>query len=363
MKRHVDVYGKKSRKNGQNSDSYSIFGGNGVVDLFKEYRFEIKALLTVSDHFQNCFAFGVLLHGMVKNFNVSDIPMRSWFNSQKPICRISFLLADCTAHISDVDMTILQQQFENTVIIVHHEKQTLNVITTGSLRAILMGFAKNLTKKVNGFEKIVNQTKVESQDIAYEDYAQFAVMLLEIFVYNNVRITYNETVKYGLASKMIENVTFGKQLLEPFPICCSINLKTNATATKLVMKDKVRNKQTNKTEIITTDYGTGVFGIPYYINSAKNDTGKKVGTQNVNIYVRNDVKLALYRSENNTYNYSYVVQVSIVNIKQFCSIDFGDALLWQYEYDCYKKQGRRSLEEGGAKNGQSSVKKQRMCDV
>ncbi len=93
------------------------------------------------------------------------------FSAHKSVCRLSFNIADSTAHLTENDFEELKFIFKNS-----HDKSNpicgsqLNIIRTGCLRLILVGFSRKLLAAYLDLHN--NHTAYCTQSKFYEDYVQ-----------------------------------------------------------------------------------------------------------------------------------------------------------------------------------------------
>ena len=341
-------------------EKFCIFGGqnNDTVDvtLYEEFLFEISLLKPRSDTLSQethdlGFNLGRKIYEMATTDNFGNrvanrnITHRVCFHDLNVVTRLSLALLDCTAFVSEAGMAEL-----GTLFVMLFPKQTYKnrgnslkrIITTGKLRAILMGLAKQLCTIQNADGKshyqISNMSKLEDHTNNVLDFVQLATSLIEILYYRNVRITYNAGVRYGLQSNRQKPLLPVK---DADFITTSLDLPTNAATT--VSNIPIFDNYGEETDVIST--GHGIFGTTFYMNSVVANEDNAIEKPACRVVTSTNVCLTLYMSSTKSFVYyddtDDPLRISIVQIipgPTRSPICYKDALLWKYDYTCYKAQ-------------------------
>ncbi len=179
---------------GDKEEKFCLFGGlqDDTVDvvLYEDFVFEVCLLMPLMDTssqkmHDRGFDLGRKIYEMATTDNSGNyvgngnLAFRVCFQPHNVITRLSMALLDCTAFASNAGMVKLRQLFEQLFPeLLRCDGIKKRLITTGKLRAVLMGLAKQLCAKQNIYGKshyqISNMSKLEDHTKYILDFAQLA---------------------------------------------------------------------------------------------------------------------------------------------------------------------------------------------
>jgi hypothetical protein len=301
---------------------------NAVFMLHDNYLFEIKELKQNEnpETYKNCRNLGLYIYERMIA-NDGEVKPRSDFTYMNGVARANFILVDCFAFLKEIDFDYIANQF---TIIFPRLITGQRLITTGHIRSIFLGLTNNFNPKnsqsghIKAFEQLNGQTGTANQRAHKMEYAQSAITLIELCYEQRVRIEFfDQDVGYGVRSNFNLNKVYSK--IEP--LLTGINLPTESKITKL-LESEVNAK--GKESLV--DHGTGVFGLPYYLNSSRVDGLKVAGTEpNCTLEV-SEASVFLYDSEHKLISDTFQVQVSFVKVRKDYTLRLNDQMTWDYEY-------------------------------
>jgi hypothetical protein len=296
--------------------------------LHNKFLFEIKELKKNDNEqlYNKCRDLGIFIYDNMIESGGSVRP-RSHFSAVSAIARINFILVECFAFLSEAHCVHIVKEFTD---IFPRLSSGQCIITTGHIRAIFLGLTTNIVpqnrsnNKIKAHIDLQGQSKTALQKTYKMEYAQSAIILIELLYEQRVQIEFiNKQVGYGLRSNFNSNKIFS----QTEPLLTGINLPTEAGITKLVVSDVNTKGQES-----FVDVGTGVFGLPFYLNSSRVNglvVDSVVPTCTLEV---TQALVSVFDSESSDFSDSFQVQLSVVKVAKNITLRKEDKMTWNYEY-------------------------------
>lgn len=336
-------------------NNFSVFcpplSSDLICDSYNQFVFEVKTF---------CRKDNLIRYDKLVQFGVDIYPLdikvkfREEFSHDHFLQRISLFLLDCSAYINDKEMTRLSNEFCELFPLVKAGSLPggkIRIISSGEIKVIIKALLESSVSKAHVCLKLLSAQSLYNAQYRYKDkYVLLASSLIELFYLKNVRIfkSQNQTLNFGLFL-----VTPPNKDRDVF-LCCGINLATHSQSTASCISEKngepeydtdddciniskfSKNsssslKQNNQMSEYVNGTSSGLFGIPYYINSVCVNE-----SPSVNIFEFKDAVVMLYDSvESRFTGDSFIVDMTYVklrfkNSKGKIVHQVGDELFWKY---------------------------------